>query len=206
MQSYTNSADSRIKWSEFLQGDQDAYSWIYTTHAQALYNYGLHFTVDQELVKDCIQEVFTNIYKNRKTMLLPGDVKLYLLISLKNSLFNALNKKARYTDLESLPFLLSETVEDEFVLNEAEMLQKETVENILSILTPRQKEIMYYRFVEEMDFDKICDIMELNYHSAHNLIQRSLRKIRESYGSTLFYLFILSLSRDHILLRIIGDN
>mgnify|MGYP000043494779 FL=1 len=82
--------------------------------------------------------------------------------------------------------------EDEFLSTEASKLQKEEVENILSILTPRQREIMYYRFVEEMDFDQICKIMDLNYNSAHNLIQRALKKVRDNYDSILFYLFILN--------------
>ncbi|MBX9189633.1 sigma-70 family RNA polymerase sigma factor [Bacteroides sp. K03] len=183
---------SAVKWQEFLQGDENAYSWLYKTYIQLLYSYGLHFTMDGELIKDCIQEVFTKIYKNRKTLLLPDNVRLYLLIALKNCLLNALNKQYRYTDLESIPFILSETVEDEFLSTEASKLQKEEVENILSILTPRQREIMYYRFVEEMDFDQICKIMDLNYNSAHNLIQRALKKVRDNYDSILFYLFILS--------------
>ncbi|WP_289292849.1 sigma-70 family RNA polymerase sigma factor [Bacteroides sp. 41_26] len=183
---------SAVKWQEFLQGDENAYSWLYKTYIQLLYSYGLHFTMDGELIKDCIQEVFTKIYKNRKTLLLPDNVRLYLLIALKNCLLNALNKQYRYTDLESIPFILSETVEDEFLSTEASKLQKEEVENILSILTPRQREIMYYRFVEEMDFDQICKIMDLNYNSAHNQIQRALKKVRDNYDSILFYLFILS--------------
>lgn len=183
---------SAVKWQEFLQGDENAYSWLYKTYIQLLYSYGLHFTMDGELIKDCIQEVFTKIYKNRKTLLLPDNVRLYLLIALKKCLLNALNKQYRYTDLESIPFILSETVEDEFLSTEASKLQKEEVENILSILTPRQREIMYYRFVEEMDFDQICKIMDLNYNSAHNLIQRALKKVRDNYDSILFYLFILS--------------
>ena len=183
---------SAVKWLEFLQGDENAYSWLYKTYIQLLYSYGLHFTMDGELIKDCIQEVFTKIYKNRKTLILPDNVRLYLLIALKNCLLNALNKQYRYTDLESIPFILSETVEDEFLSTEASKLQKEEVENILSILTPRQREIMYYRFVEEMDFDQICKIMDLNYNSAHNLIQRALKKVRDNYDSILFYLFILN--------------
>lgn len=183
---------SVVKWQEFLQGDENAYSWLYKTYIQLLYSYGLHFTMDGELIKDCIQEVFTKIYKNRKTLILPDNVRLYLLIALKNCLLNALNKQYRYTDLESIPFILSETVEDEFLSTEASKLQKEEVENILSILTPRQREIMYYRFVEEMDFDQICKIMDLNYNSAHNLIQRALKKVRDNYDSILFYLFILN--------------
>ena len=180
-----------------MQGDEQAYSWLYRTYVQLLYNYGSHFTMDHELIKDCIQEVFTRIYKNRKTLSLPDNVRVYLLISLKNCILNALDKQCRYTDLESIPFILREPVEDRFISDDETKLQYEEVENILSILTPRQREIMYYRFVEELDFDQICEIMNLNYQSAHNLIQRALRKIRDNYDSVSFYLFILSYFAKH---------
>ncbi|MFR1274228.1 MAG: sigma factor-like helix-turn-helix DNA-binding protein [Parabacteroides merdae] len=50
------------------------------------------------------------------------------------------------------------------------------VKEILSILTPRQKEIIYYRFIQEMSMEDICILMDINYQSAQNLIQRSLKK------------------------------
>ena len=113
-----------------MQGDEQAYSWLYRTYVQLLYNYGSHFTMDHELIKDCIQEVFTRIYKNRKTLSLPDNARVYLLISLKNCILNALDKQCRYTDLESIPFILSETVEDRFLSDEAAKLQKEEVEAV----------------------------------------------------------------------------
>lgn len=29
---------SEVKWREFLQGDEQAYSWLYRTYVQLLYN------------------------------------------------------------------------------------------------------------------------------------------------------------------------
>ncbi len=46
----------------------------------------------------------------------------------------------------------------------------------MKILTPRQREVIYYRFIEELSYDDICQIMGLNYQSAYNLLQRSLQK------------------------------
>lgn len=99
--------ECKLKWNQFLKGDSDAYGWIYTSHIQALYAYGRHFTSDTELVKDCIQEVFTAIYKKRRSLPTPDNVKLYLFISLKNSLLNAMCKKqthVREADPEQLTF------------------------------------------------------------------------------------------------------
>ena len=63
--------ESYIKWKLFLEGDDQAYSWIYTHYIQVLYNYGLQITPDSEIVKDCIQDVFVKIYKAKKKLTVP---------------------------------------------------------------------------------------------------------------------------------------
>lgn len=68
--------------------------------------------------------------------------------------------------MEQVPFLLEPTVEDEFVNNEQYNNQQKKVKEILSILTPRQKEIIYYRFIQEMSMEDICILMDINYQSA----------------------------------------
>lgn len=190
-----NENESKIKWENFLAGDNNAYSWLYTTYIQTLFMYGMRFTSDSELVKDCIQDVFTKLYKNRNTLVTPDNIKLYLYISLKNCLLNMLSKQSFYDDADPETFVMSsgETVEDNFIEDESIIEKRKEVKRILNILTPRQREIIYYRYVEELDFDQICMLMGLNYQSAHNLIQRSLKKIREYCGSIfIFVLFLKS--------------
>ena len=43
------------------------------------------------------------------------------------------------------------------------------IKRMMKILTPRQREVIYYRFIEELSYDDICQIMGLNYQSAYNL-------------------------------------
>ncbi len=50
------------------------------------------------------------------------------------------------------------------------------------VLSPRQKEIIYYRFVEGLSYEEICQIMDMNYQSTQNLIQRSLKKLRTTFS------------------------
>ncbi|MDR2915034.1 MAG: sigma-70 family RNA polymerase sigma factor [Tannerella sp.] len=189
---------SKIKWDHFLSGDNDAYQWLYKTYIHILYSYGKRFTSDTEIIKDCIQEVFTTIYRSRDRLTTPDNVKSYLMISLKNKLIRTLQKKELYVDYgldEDSQFILAPTVEEEYIENEEYIQQKKKVEKIISILTPRQKEIIYYRYIQELDLDDICKLMDLNNQSAKNLIQRSLNKIRENYdGSFESFLLFLFLS------------
>lgn len=186
--------ESKIKWVEFRSGSKEAYSWIYRTYIQVLYRYGLRFTSDEELIKDSIQEVFTYIYKNRNQLTDPANVRVYLFIALKNNLLRAVQKESMYdiSDTEAIPFSLEPTVEDRFIEKEQSELQNARVKEMLSFLTPRQQEIIYYRYIQELSFDEICQLMDLNYQSAQNLIQRSLKKMRDIYGPTTPLFFFLS--------------
>jgi RNA polymerase sigma factor (sigma-70 family) len=180
--------ESKIKWEQFLSGNREAYSWIYKTYVQQLYQYGLRFTTDSELVKDTIQEVFTHIYKNSKRLITPENVKLYLMASLKNSLIRALQKESayKYKDLSAVGFSMEPTVEEEFILNEQYAAQQEQISKIFALLSSRQQEVIYYRFIQELDLNEIALLMDMNYQSVQNLIQRSLKKIRDTFGYLIF--------------------
>ena len=183
---------SRVKWQEFVSGYDDSYCWVYTTYAQKLYQYGMCFTTDTELVKDCIQDIFTYLYRNKAQLVSPDNIKVYLFTALKNNLIKQIHKETITENLvEDVPFVLELTVEEQFIQDEQYKNERKQVEKILSLLTSRQKEIIYYRFIQEMSMEEICTLMDLNYQSAQNLIQRSLKKIRSSMGDINLFLFLL---------------
>ena len=56
--------------------------------AQDMYSYGMLFTTNSELVKDCLHDVFIKIHRNRKKLSQVDNIRLYLLKAMKNYLFN----------------------------------------------------------------------------------------------------------------------
>ena len=185
--------ESYIKWKLFLEGDDQAYNWIYTHYIQVLYNYGLQITPDSEIVKDCIQDVFVKIYKAKKKLTVPQNPKVYLMIALKNNIYNTFNQERLQKNYAFSLYQTEEqlTVKNEFIDQEARHEEMNNIKRMMKILTPRQREVIYYRFIEELSYDDICQIMGLNYQSAYNLLQRSLQKIREAYGVTGIWMLIL---------------
>ena len=161
--------ESYIKWELFLEGNDEAYSWLYTNHIQLLYQYGLQITPNTEVVKDCIQDVFVRIYKNKNKLSIPKNVKIYLMISLKNSIYNVFNKERLEEDYVFNFHSIEEQhiAENNFFNEEERREQINEIKRILHVLTPRQREIIYYRFIEEMEYDEICQVMDINYQSSH---------------------------------------
>jgi hypothetical protein len=53
-------------WKSFLKGDDKSFSLIYQQHIDGLFLYGSKLCADRELVRDCIQEIFVDLFLKRK--------------------------------------------------------------------------------------------------------------------------------------------
>jgi RNA polymerase sigma factor (sigma-70 family) len=170
----------KLLWNKVRSGNKDAYALIYEKYARRLFSYGAYFSVDEDLIKDCIQEVFARIYQNHDKLGETDNICFYLYCALKNELSLELRKRSKIYELnpELLVFSTNNNVEKQYIKDESTKLNREKVIKMLNALPARQREIIYYRYIEELPFDKICQLMNLNYQSAQNLIQRSIKKLR----------------------------
>ena len=93
-------------------------------------------------------------------------------------MFNVFRKDITYSQIDTIEpvFAAEYTIEDEIINNEKKQFLNEKMVHMLEILSPRQREVIYYRFVEGLSYEDICQIMNMNYQSTQNLIQRSLKK------------------------------
>lgn len=82
-----------LLWDDFRKGDESAFSALFTLYSDVLFRYGIKFVKDQGLVKDCIQELFIKLHKNRANLSSTNNPLLYLFKSLKNKLVDVLESK-----------------------------------------------------------------------------------------------------------------
>jgi len=183
-----------LLWNDFIQGNEEAFRVIYSSHVQSLFKYGCNFTNDEALIKDCIHDVFIDLSKYRSGLGATNHIKLYLFKSLKRKIISSLGEKKIFgsVDQEKLPFHYSVSVEDELIDNEFEQQQYQQLEKALSALTPRQREAIYLKFVSDLSYEELSNVMQLNYQSARNLVFRGLEKLRESFPKSLHLFCLLS--------------
>lgn len=180
-------------WNQFLEGDEKAYLYIYKLYAQDMYSYGMLFTANSELVKDCLHDVFVKIHRNRKKLSQVDNIRLYLLKAMKNYLFDVFDKKKElfHNDTIEPVFSPEYTIEDKIIRQEELHYQSRKIRQMLESLTPRQKEVLYYKYSKNLTYDEIGEIMQMNYQSILNLIQRSIKKLRETFAESKVYLSII---------------
>ena len=181
-------------WKRFLKGDDRAYTELYNLYIDDLFAYGMHFTTNRESVKDCIQEVFISLYKDRSKQRKVNNIKNYLFVSLKNELFDLFKKSVEYYQIETIEpvFQTEYSVEEQFLKKETAHNNVVQVKKLLQVLSPKQNEVIYYRYVEEMSYDEIGELMHMNNQSVRNLVHRSILKIRELMHNEIFVRFLIN--------------
>ena len=90
----THSDPDHDTWLRFISGDSDAFSDLYDQYADVLYAFGMRYSTDRDLVKDCIHDLFIDLHGYRKNLAQEVNVKFYLLKSLRRKLHLAHRKSS----------------------------------------------------------------------------------------------------------------
>ena len=174
--------DDIAMWQSFKSGDKDCFKTLYFKYYSNLFEYGMRISSDRELVKDTIHDLYIKLWNNKANL---GDVTAvmpYLLVSLRSTLYNSLQKNSRKPVVEmteNIPFEIVFSVESDYIKKETTSVQNEKLTDALNLLTPRQKEVIYLRFFEELEYAEIAAIMEITVKGVYKLTARALETLRQ---------------------------
>lgn len=174
--------NEQYRWQQFKEGAQQALADIFLSHLDDLFRYGLKLTGNKEMVKDCIQDLFLKLWKNRESLPAVQSVKAYLFRSLRNHLINSLSiqKPTISINNETDENLLVIYSHEEFLIHD--QVTEENRHHVISALnklTSRQREAIYLRYFDDLDFDTIAQVMEMNVQSVRNTISRGMICMRD---------------------------
>ncbi|MCW0481873.1 RNA polymerase sigma factor [Gaoshiqia sediminis] len=173
-------------WQSFVAGDDRSFTNLYQQVAGNMMAYGSKFNIDRELVGDALQDVFVDLYLKRDRLGINiKNPKAYLFIALKNNLLKkiASNKKWQFQLLEDkgaeLEFATEYSIQDQLVEQEVSAEIQEKIKRAIAGLSPRQKEIIYLKFEEELDYPEVARILGISMESARKQLYRALKTLRE---------------------------
>lgn len=190
-------------WQKLKEGDKFALESIYREHLNHLINYGRRFTAREDLVEDCIQELFVELWQKRQNLSNTDHIKPYLLVSIRRKIISKLKKQAKHsTERESGEYFSAElSIENHLINKEVKKEKAEAIANAMKNLSERQQEIVYLKYFANLEYDEIADIMDLNYQSARNLLSRAIKKLSKHFIIVLALLGILRFNFSYFLIE-----
>ena len=84
------------------------------------------------------------------------------------------------------------SVEEDWIEKEHLTKKEEMIKKGMAELSPKQREILYYRFNCDFEYEQICEIMSMKYDSARKMVFRALKSLRENLTDTSIVLFYIS--------------
>lgn len=174
--------DESTLWNLLTRGNRKALEVIYQRYYILLLNYGLKYTFDRELIKDCIHDLFVHLYQNKHIGIDDITVRAYLMKALKNNLLCKLTGRER--ESKSLDTSLFEIPTDEdlfermFPQSDRDFTLAQHLMKAIAQLPSHQKTVLYLRYVKELSHKEIAAIMDINEQSSMNLTNRAILKLR----------------------------
>ncbi len=181
-------------WENLKSGDINALQELYNHHIDALYTYGMVLCHDDDKVKDCIHDLFLSFWNNRNGLTVPTSGKAYLMVSLRRRLFD----KGPKSNLDTIP-LEDSGLNDSFtpdpqevwILAEDEEKRQQKMNHAMARISDRQREIIHMKYFQQMEYEEIAQMMDLNYQSARNLVTRALAALRKEMMAVILILLLL---------------
>lgn len=174
-------------WNNVIAGDQQAFRVLYEASADMLYAYALRYFPDKEMIMDCIHDLFTDLYLQRRNLARQVNIRFYLLVSFRRKLNASQKKNARFTLQADMAhaesyFRLTFEANDAQSLIIAEEEQQRALHLLaaeMNKLPARQKEILYLKYNCELSYEEVARLMQISVPTCRTLAYRAIRQLRQ---------------------------
>jgi len=190
-------------WIRFKGGDEYSFESLFNIHYDGLSSYGLKFTTNTYLIEESIQDLFVKMWNNRMTLSIPVDVRAYIFKAFRSVIFRKLQRSSRELvnplDETRYKFQLEMSPDEEILDKETQEEVRRKIKKALNSLTSRQREAIYLRFYENMSYEEISEIMEIEKGASYKLVYRALDRLKAELGSSVFVVIMTHLT--HLISR-----
>ncbi len=182
----------QVLWDEFREGCEGAFAMMYQRTFMDLYRYGLKISPQKEVVKDCIHDLYVDLWNKREQLKPVDSIKGYLLIALKRKLINYFNRSKKispqgiFFEDQDIPISISR--EREIINHQSVKEQKDRILAALDMLTKRQRKALQLKFYHNCTNQEIANKLSLDINSTYNLVSRAVKRLRNSLAGIIIAL------------------
>lgn len=174
-------------------GDEEAFSLLFEKYHSTLVLYGRTLLKEADIINDCIQDVYADIWIYRYKLSEVSSVKAYLISCVRKRFARLIEREPiffRTKNIDSLEFSFDFSIEDRLIKDEATAIKVSLLNRFINSLPSRQKEALYLRYHQELSILQIADVLNVNSQSAKNLLHRAIIQLRKEFSSHTFMLFL----------------
>ena len=162
----------------------------YENYIDELFAYGIAFGVEKDFVLDAIHDLFLHLFESADKIEILGSP----FSALKNKIITSLRKQANWLSLdEEVEYNFKIEVDAEALMEDEEERRnyEKEVESLLNLLTNKQREVIYLRFIKALSIQEISEILNITPKSVRKMIYRAIERMQQGKIELLFLLMFL---------------
>jgi RNA polymerase sigma-70 factor, ECF subfamily len=180
---------------EVLRGNQQAFEALVQRYSTSLFNFIHHFTGDQDLACDILQQVFLQLFLNLSTLYTEKPLRPWLFQVARNCCVDELRRSKRKG---AIPFSELERGGDEwdlslvFEIPDTDPLPEEWAEQrelqhslhqAIQMLPLRFRSVVLLRYTSQLSFAEIGNVLHMPEATAKTYFQRAKPLLRAALKS-----------------------
>lgn len=176
--------DDGFFWSQLKRGEKVGLERIYIKYSPELFRYGMAIRPNRSFIKDCVQELFVDLWKYRAKLRQTDNVRFYLLKSLSNKIAKEVSKDKKIFRQEEIAdfetVFLEESVEEKLINLQRDQTIQVKLEGALESLSIRQREVIQLLFFEKLTYEDVSRILGITIDSSYTLAWKAINKLKKS--------------------------
>lgn len=187
MSSFSQYSDEELIF--FLKQDNEAaFNELYDRFWKPLYVKAYSFLKSDSDAKDCVQNLFVSLWKNRHISS-PQKVDHYMYQAIRYQVFNIFNQKKNILGLDQRIIELTNTVLQGNDTQYKEL--KEALDSIISKLPPENKELFLLNRESGLTYKEIAELKNISVKTVEKKISQALHQLRENWTNTVIAYLIM---------------
>lgn len=168
------------------KGDTEKFGVLMERYQAKLFRYGKKFMSREDNIEDVVQDVFIKAYQNIKSFDVNQKFSPWIYRIAHNTYINAIKKTSIGPSyIFDFDTLLSHTVVEDPIVREREQKEiKEIVEQGLSQIEPKYREILVLYYIEDLSYKEIAEILHIPVGTVGVRIMRAKEILKEKYKSS----------------------
>ena len=181
--------DEKLLIEKSIQGDSESFEKLILSCEKKVYNIALKILGNEADAYDAAQDTFIKVYKNLEKFKGNSSFSTWVYRITSNVCLDIIrknkNKKNTVSIDKEIEFDDSDAtfeIEDRNADTEEKILEKERSEALhkaLSRLNPEQREILVLREFQNLSYDEIAKVLDLNVGTVKSRISRGRERLRE---------------------------
>jgi RNA polymerase sigma-70 factor (ECF subfamily) len=177
-----------IELVELSLKDPNKYLYLMKRYEAALTRYILRISnLSKEDAQDVLQEVFISVYQNLAGYRPEFKFSSWIYRITHNKTINYYKKKKTQPntlDLEDNEILDVLLVDKDIALEVQGSLERKFLLNEIAKLDPKYKSVLVLRYIQNLDYSEISDILQMPVNTVGTLINRAKKILKERLNKT----------------------